>query len=232
MSEYERGQRGRIKGRPWGMKPGTRGRISRVFKPGQGMGYDAEFRAKGWQPMRVKKGEVELEGRERIVYNAGQIVKELLEADPEAEKKAADLIAKWDKAHTTYQDLYQKKLEAHRLFKELGRSIAYERALARARVDKSQVSHQIYGAQIGSTHNYKKTRPVRQCQSFHCKDRRQYPPEQAECPTCGDPLTTRQMPYTFSELHGKMANHMIGVELNDGTRVFFDEPIPPMPSVG
>lgn len=69
MSEYERGQRGKIKGSPWGMKPGTKGRISRVFKPGQGMGYDAEFRAKGWQPVRVKKGEVEVESRPQAIVN-------------------------------------------------------------------------------------------------------------------------------------------------------------------
>lgn len=42
------------------MKPGTRGRITRVFKPGEGAGYDAEFKAKGWTPMRVRKGEIDI----------------------------------------------------------------------------------------------------------------------------------------------------------------------------
>ena len=57
-----------------------------------------------------------------------------------------------------YKDLFDKH---GKLFAELGRSIGYERALARIGVDKSEVSHQIYGAQIGSVENYKKTRPVR-----------------------------------------------------------------------
>lgn len=54
------GERVTIKGRPWGMKPGTKARVSRVFKNRkEGMGYDAEVRAKGWHPMRVKWKDVE-----------------------------------------------------------------------------------------------------------------------------------------------------------------------------
>lgn len=159
---------------------------------------------------------------------AEQLVKEILEAEQQdAHVKAHERIQKWDKAHATYQDLAAKKAQAAKLFAELGRSIGYERALARIGVDKSEVSHQIYGAQIGSIENYKKTRPVRQCANFHCRDRRPYPESQENCPTCDEPLQTRQMRYTFSDLHGKLANHMLGVELNDGRRVWFDEPLPP-----
>lgn len=225
MTDYVRGQRGTIKGGPWGMKPGTKGRISRVFKPGQGMGYDAEFRAKGWHPMRVKKGEVD------VTERAQAIVNDMLGEAYDEHVKAHERVQHWDKAHATYQDLLQKKREAAKLFRELGRSIGYERALARIGVDKSQVSHQIYGAQIGSIDNYKKTRPVRQCSSFHCKDRRPYPETQERCPTCEEPLETRQMRYSFTDLHGKLANAMLGVELNDGTRVWFDEPLLPQQSL-
>ena len=140
--------------------------------------------------------------------------------------KAHDRVQKWDKAHATYQDLSVKKAEAAKLFGELGRSIGYERALARIGVQRADVSHQIYGNQIGSTHNYKKTRPITRCQNIHCT-RQPQPQTQETCSNCGDPLVTRQVPYTFSELHGKYARHMLGVELNDGRRVWFDEPLPP-----
>jgi hypothetical protein len=223
--EYERGQRGTIKGRPWGMTPGTKGRISRVFKPGQGMGYDAEFRAKGWHPMRVKKGEVDIQ-RENV-YKAQQIVNVMLETDFDAHVKAHERVQKWDKAHATYQDLAAKKAQAAKVFAELGRSIGYERALARVGVDKSEVSHQIYGAQIGSVENYKKTRPVKRCKNVYCRDRAPKPESQETCLECGEPLQTEQMRYSFTDLHGKLAHHMLGVELNDGRRVWFDEPLPP-----
>lgn len=164
--------------------------------------------------------------------NAAELVTDMLEADQQdAHVKAHERIQKWDKAHTTYQDLYQKKQQALGIFRELGRSIGYERALARVGVEKADVSSQVYGAQIGSIDNYKKTRPIRQCQSFHCKDRRPYPETQEVCPTCDEPLKTREMRYSYSDLHGKLANHMLGVELNDGRRVWFDEPLAPQQAV-
>jgi hypothetical protein len=195
--EYERGQRGSIKGQPWGMKPGTKGRISRVFKPGQGMGYDAEFRAKGWQPMRVKKGEVDI--RRESVYKAQDIVNSMLEADFDAHVKAHERIQKWDKAHATYQDLAQKKAQAQELFTQLGRSIGYERALARIGIEKADVSHQIYGAQIGSIDNYKKaTKTIKACPQTPLKCSRAGRPQSGEdCEGCGEPLIARQIPLSL-----------------------------------
>lgn len=161
---------------------------------------------------------------------AEKIVASLLETDYDEHVKAHERVQKWDKAHATYHDLLKKKQQAAQLFRELGRSISYERALARVGVDKAQVSSQIYGAQIGSTHNLKTKRPLRRCQTFNC-DRQPKPESQETCLTCGEPLKTEMVPYTFTEVHGRLANHMFGVELNDGTRVWFDEPVPPVPSV-
>lgn len=227
MSDYERGQRGRIKGGPWGMKPGTKGRISRVFKPGQGMGYDAEFRTKGWHPMRVKKGEVETENQ----VKAQVIVNDMLGEAYDEHVKAHERVQKWDKAHTTYHDLMCKKQKAAELFREVGRSIGYERALARVGLTRADVSHPIYGAQIGSTHNYKQTRPQRRCQNIHCNDRGPKPESQDTCRTCGEPLVTKQVSYSFTDLHTRMPRHMLGVETNDGRRVWFNEPLPPQPEL-
>lgn len=159
---------------------------------------------------------------------AEQLVKEILEAEQQdAHVKAHERIQKWDKVHAAYQDLRAKKEQAAKLFAELGRSIGYERALARVGVDKSEVSHQIYGAQIGSVENYKKTRPVKRCKNVYCRDRSPKPETQETCLECGEPLQTEQMRYNFTDLHGKLAHHMLGVELNDGRRVWFDEPVSP-----
>jgi hypothetical protein len=261
-NEFVRGQRGTIKGRPWGMKPGTKGRISRVFKPGQGSGYDAEFRAKGWQPMRVNKGEVDFDTPvsavtgvapsapaaspptersarrryygydEQSVYNdrASAIVEAMLEGDYDAHVKAHERVQKWDKAHGTYQDLARKKAQAQELFTQLGTSIGYERALAHVGLNREDVSHQIYGAQIGSIDNYKKTRPAKVCQQPYCGAGRR--PQTGEaCSDCGEPLADVEVPLSFSDLHRNYARHILGVETNDGRRVWFDEPVPPRPAV-
>lgn len=159
---------------------------------------------------------------------AQDIVTSMLEADHDEHIKAWDRIQKWDKAHSTYHDLAVQKAKAQDLFRELGRSIGYERALAHVGLTRADVSHQIYGNQIGSIDNYKQTRAVRQCANFHCRDRRPYPETQDVCPTCEEPLQTKQMRYSFSDLHGKFARYMLGVELNDGRRVWFREPLPPM----
>jgi hypothetical protein len=222
-SDYVRGQRARIKGGPWGMTTGTRGRISRVFKPGQGSGYDAEFRVKGWHPMRVKKGEVETESKAHAIVNT------MLSEAYDEHVKAHELVQKWDKAHDSFGKLYALKQKSMGLFREMGRSIAYERALARVGLSRKDVAAPIYGSQIGSTHNYKQTRPQRRCQNIHCNDRGPKPESQSECRTCGEPLVTKQMSYSPSDLRGKYARHLLGVETKDGRRIWFDAPLPPEP---
>ena len=162
---------------------------------------------------------------------AQAIVKQMLEADYDAHVKAHQLVQKWDKAHGSFQKLYALKHKSMGLFREMGRSIGYERALARVGLTRDDVSHPIYGAQIGSTDNYKQTRPVRRCQNVYCKDRSPKPEAQEACLNCGEPLKTTPMGYSFTDLHNKLAKHMLGVETNDGRRVWFDTPVPPQPEL-
>lgn len=178
------------------------------------------------------------------VYNdrAAGIVKAMLEADYDEHVKAHERVQKWDKARTAYQALAVKEAEAAKLFAEIGRAIAYKRALARVGLTREDVSHQIYGAQIGSIENYKKTRPAKVCRNRACDvlsvggagrvypdsaKARHQPMERETCSGCGEPLETVQVPINFSDLHRNYAHHMMGVETNDGRRVWFDEPVPP-----
>lgn len=155
--------------------------------------------------------------------NAIKVVNTLLEADDER-------VRKWDKAHQTYRELYKKHVQARDLFHQLGRSISYERALARAGVNKEDVERPLTGDQIGATHNYKQTRPVKVCQNTYCGAGRR--PQTGEaCRECGEPLTTVQMPYSPSDLRSKMAKHIVGVLLKDGRYVWFNEPLPDNPTI-
>ena len=162
---------------------------------------------------------------------AQAIVKQMLEADYDAHVKAHQLVQKWDGAHRTFGELYKLKHKSLGLFREMGRAIGYERALARVGLTRDDVSHTISGAQIGSTDNYKQTRPVRRCQNVYCKDRSPKPEAQEACLNCGEPLKTTPMGYSFTDLHNKLAKHMLGVETNDGRRVWFDTPVPPQPEL-
>jgi rRNA maturation protein Nop10 len=158
---------------------------------------------------------------------AKHIVDRLLENDLNQHVKAYNRVQHWDKAGQTYDELLQKKRQAHELFLELGRSIGYERALARIGVDKPDVSHRIYGAQIGSTDNYKQTHTVHVCADSQCNALK--PQTGEKCQYCGGPLKEKEVRYSFTDLHGKYRDHMLGVELNDGSRVWFDKPLPPTP---
>lgn len=166
-------------------------------------------------------------GEETAISTASLLVQALLDGDYDAHVKAYDRVQKWDKASSTYQEIAKQKLQAADLFTELGLSISYERALAHAGLTRADVARPIYGSQISRTHNYKKTRTVRRCANLYCQDRKPKPESQETCLTCGEPLVTGQMPYSFRDLHDKMPRHMMGVETNDGRRVWFDEPLPP-----
>lgn len=147
--------------------------------------------------------------------------------------KAHERIKTWDKAMGSYKKLHALKHKSLDLFKQLGTSMAYERALARVGLTRKDVSHPIYANQIGSIDNYKKTRPVKKCKtwSYHCKLAGKVQPLNREvCPECNEPLETVQVPYSFSDLQ-KIPRHMLGVETNDGRRVWFDDMIPPSPEL-
>ncbi len=158
---------------------------------------------------------------------ANSIVKALLEDDFDGHVKAHARVKKWDQAHDTYQKLSAKKREAAAVFQELGQSIGYERALAKVGLSREDVSHTIAGAQIGSIDNYRKTHPAKQCQREGCSKKVHSFSTEHVCPTCEEPMSTIQTRMSFTDLHGKYGQHIVGVETNDGRRVWFDEPVAP-----
>ncbi len=164
---------------------------------------------------------------------ADKLVSSMLEDGEQldAHVKAHGRVQKWDKAHSTYQDLYAKHLKARALFAEMGRSIGYERALARAGISRADVANQIHGAQIGATHNFKGQRNAKVCKDTqYCAQGRMRRKQTGEvCGDCGGPTMDALVPYAPSDLRGRFANYMFGVDTNDGRRVWFDEPLPPQP---
>lgn len=156
-----------------------------------------------------------------------EIASRLLDENYDEHVKAYDRVQNWDKAHAIYQDLLGKKRQAADLFKKLGDSIAYERALARVGLSKDDVECPITGQQIGAVDDFKGKRSVRRCSNAYCRCRSNVPETQEKCLDCGEPITTRDIPYAPSDLRMKYANYIFGVELKDGGRVWFNEPIPP-----
>lgn len=155
----------------------------------------------------------------------------MLESDYDEHVKAHQLVQKWDGAHRTFADLYALKQKSMGLMKEMGRSIAYHRALARAGLKREDVARPISGGAIGATHNYKVKMPAKMCRDTYCSGKLKPQSEEAEvCGACGGQLDTVQVPIPPNHLRGKLANHIVGVELNSGRFVWFDEPIPPQPA--
>lgn len=151
----------------------------------------------------------------------------MLEDDQNAHVKAYQKVQTWDNAHRSTKELFALKQKSLDLFRELGRSIAYERALAHVGIDKKDVSSPIYGAQIGSIDNYKRTKPIKACTDHRCPVYLK-PQSGEDCRGgCGNPLVVKNVPISLSDLRTKLANHMLGVELNDGRRVWFKEPVAP-----
>lgn len=162
--------------------------------------------------------------------NAEQIVDKLLEdgEQQDAHMEPYRRVQKWDKAHSTYGHLYGLKLKAMDLFRQMGRSIGYERALAHVGVDKADVERQIYGDQIGATHNFKGTRTLNVCNDNYC-DLRGKPQKGDKCSECGSVLTPKAMRYAPNDLRYKFPRHMFGVQTKDGRIVWFPAPLPPQP---
>ena len=173
---------------------------------------------------------------------AGQIVQTLLEDDYDQHVKAYRQVQKWDRAHGSYQELVGRWAERDRLFKEVGHAIALDRALAHKGVTRDEVARYLYGAAIGATDNYKGTVPAKICRDRYCELRslggagnvyadsrlaKYQPVDLEKCPGCGNPLELTSKSISPSELRGKYARHIMGVELEDGHKVWFNEPIPP-----
>lgn len=159
--------------------------------------------------------------------SAKTVVKTLLEDDYDAHVKAHERIQTWDKAHASARQLLGLKQKSLSKFRELGVAIGYERALAKVGLRREDVSHPIYGAQIGSIDNYKRTQPAKVCKQRYCMAKKPQPLTSEVCRECNEPLTLTQVPLSFTDLHNKLSRHMLGVETNDGRRVWFDEPLSP-----
>jgi len=158
---------------------------------------------------------------------AQDIVDQMLESDYDEHVKAHKLVQTWDNAHASAKQLLGLKRQALDKFKEMGRAIGYERALAHVGLKRADVESYIYGAQIGSTDNYKRTRPAKICVNRHCGLKKPQPVGAQECWDCREPLELTEVPLSHSDIHKKFANHILGVRTNDGRSVWFDEPVPP-----
>lgn len=167
---------------------------------------------------------------------ADKIVDKLLEDGEQldAHVKAHERVQKWDNAHASYQKLYPMKLKAMDLFRQMGRAIGYERALAKVGLSKEDVASRIHGAQIGATHNFKGQRTAKFCKDTqYCAQGRTKRKQTGQvCGDCGGPTEDGKVGYAPSELRMRYANYIFGVETNDGRRVWFDEPVPPQPEAG
>jgi hypothetical protein len=173
---------------------------------------------------------------------AEQIVNAMLEADFDAHVKQHDRIQKFDKAIGSYKNLAGLKSQAQVVFNELGQALSFERALAYKGLNREDVERYIYGGQLGATDNYKGTVPAKVCRNQHCElrslwgeghvypqgMRAAYQPMETEvCRGCDGPLETTARKIPPSDLRGKFAQHIVGVELKDGRKVWFDDLIPP-----
>jgi len=157
---------------------------------------------------------------------AQDIVDQMLDEAYDAHVKAHERVQKWDKAHGSYQKLWKLKRKAHDLFREMGRAVGYERALAHVGLSREDVAHPIRGGQVGATHNYKVKMPVKVCRDQYCNLNGKAQPKQTEvCGSCGNEVKTEMVPTPPSALRGKLASYIVGVETNDGRTVFFPEPV-------
>jgi hypothetical protein len=129
-----------------------------------------------------------------------------------------------EKAVTTARQLLSLKQQSLKKFQELGRALSYELELEKVGLKKDDVAHPITGAQIGSIDNYKMKRPVRVCKNHPLKPRAV---SMEACPECGEPLQDTQIPISFTYLHKELSRHILGVETNDGKRVWFAKPVSP-----
>jgi len=145
---------------------------------------------------------------------------------------------KWDNAYQSGKRLYALKQQSLNIFKEMVRSLGYERALAQHGIDKKDVAKCLVGAHISATHNYKGKMAAKFCTNQHCDAgstkrplKVTIPGQQGQptCPYCHYDVTSGQTPISPSHLRDKMANFIVGVETKEGKFIFFDEPLRPDP---
>jgi hypothetical protein len=159
---------------------------------------------------------------------ADSVVSALLEDDYDAHMKDYKRVQHWDKAHASTKELYGLKKKALGLFKELGISIAYNRALAHVGLKPEDVERAIRGAQVAATDNYKHVIPINACSNTYCSAQgKSQPMDRKECGQCGSDLSVKQIKVPPSLLRGKWANYIVGVVTKSGKKVFFKEPVPP-----
>jgi hypothetical protein len=144
-------------------------------------------------------------------------------------------IAKLENISQKAQHLYALKKQSLKLLAELARTMQYNLELAKTGTDPKDVTHYITGNQIGATHNYKGTRKVKMCaevswfgaclNSRHCKP---LALDVEVCPECRGAVKTVDLRMSASYLRDKLPRHIVGVELNDGSFAFFENPIAPL----
>lgn len=157
--------------------------------------------------------------------NSETLVNKLLEQDHDAHVKSWERVQKWDKAHDSYKDLHQKHLKARDVFDQLGSSIGYERALARAGLTREEVSSPVYGADVKTSSDLPFTRPSKICR-VNCVSANQ-PMDAESCSGCGGELVNAEAPMPLRVLNQKYARYIVGVLTNDGRKVYFKDMIPP-----
>jgi hypothetical protein len=144
--------------------------------------------------------------------NARQVV------EAEAERDYARMRQAWP--------LHKKR---DSLMRERASRVALNQALAQAGIPEQDMASVIVGAQLGRTDNYKRSVPTKVCQSRYCELKGRPQGDFENCDECGEPLVASTRQLSFSDLHGDMANSIVGVVTRDGRRVFFDQPVPQRP---
>jgi hypothetical protein len=166
---------------------------------------------------------------------ADKLVSVLLEDDGHSEHmKGWDRIKKWDGAVKSYADLRALQQQAEIKYREMGQALSIERALAYLGIQRTDVDEWITGAQIGATHNYKRTVPFTTCRRTMCelngKPVKQH--DQEGCPNCGEQLVTTQRQVSPIDIRTKFGRYIVGVRTNDGRTLWFQDPVPPKDHAG
>lgn len=157
--------------------------------------------------------------------DAEKIVAKLVEDD---QQKARDRVEKWDKAHASFGDLSALWAKRDKLQREMGQAIALERALAHSGITREDVARFIHGSEVGQVDNYKRQTPAKVCKNIHCRIfNRPQSDDRDACQDCLGQLQTVMKPTSPSDLRTKLATHIVGVELNDGRKLWFQDPVPP-----
>lgn len=165
--------------------------------------------------------------------NATKLVDALLETEHDEHVKAYERIKKWDTASSDFERLFGLKKKSLDTMRELGASIAYERALARVGLTREEVDHHIYGGHISATHNYKGKELLKKCADKECNPLGRFnlqpfvPGEERLCPQCQKPMVEEMAPISPQRLKTKYERYIVGVVTNDGRTVWFTDPVPP-----